>query len=108
MLITLSILSLLLTISLSLISYLSIKRIAYLVNTLETVQNQVEESLDIIDNCYTKIVKISEIPVVYDDPTVRSLIVEIKNTKNAVLLIANKLVSFSNENNESDEQEVTQ
>lgn len=87
---------------------LCFKRLNFLFDTLEIAQKQTEESLDIIDDCYKKIVTIAETPVLYDDPTVRNLLQEIKNTKQAVLLIANKLIEFTNIVDEKEKQEVTQ
>lgn len=40
----------------------------------------------------------SEMPVMFDDPVIRQLLADIKTTKHALLLIANKIVSFEPEN----------
>lgn len=61
---------------------------------LDELANQLEESLDIIDSCYQRISKTSQIPVVSDEPVIQQLINDIKEIKNSILLIANKLVTF--------------
>lgn len=63
----------------------------------EDLGDQVDESLDIIDGCYRRISAVSEIPVLSDDPTIRQLVSDIQYTKHAILLIANKVVIFDNE-----------
>jgi len=59
----------------------------------EEVTDQIEESLDILDDCYRRISKIAEMPVASDDPVVRQLLSDIKLTKKSILLIANKISS---------------
>lgn len=61
---------------------------------LETLVSQIEESLDIIDLCYQKITKVSGLPIAIDDPIVQQLVSDIKETKGALLLIANMIVEF--------------
>ena len=66
-------------------------------NTIFTLEDQVEESLDIIDECYRKIFNASQIPVLYDEPVIKELINDIKTSREALLLIANKITIFSQE-----------
>lgn len=56
--------------------------------------DQVEQSLDIIDECYRRVSIVAETPVASDDPMVQQLISDIKYTKQAILLVANKIVTF--------------
>lgn len=73
--------------------------LAYFVNRLSNavfeLEEQVEESLDIIDNCYSNITEISRHPVVSDEPIVKQLLGEIRDCRYSLLLIANKLISIS-------------
>ena len=59
------------------------------------LEDSVEESLDILDQRHQKINDVLQIPVAGDDPMIRNIINEIKLAREAVLLVANKLVSFT-------------
>jgi hypothetical protein len=69
------------------------------VDKLEELGNQIDESLDVLDDCYHRIAKATEIPVMSDEPVIRELISDIKHVRMAVLLVANKLVLFDQEEN---------
>ena len=55
------------------------------------VQESIEECLDIIDEKYSKIVQILEIPIFFDSPEIKRLLNELKHIKLSILYIANKL-----------------
>ena len=57
------------------------------------MQNVIEESLDIIDQKYYNLNKILEIPIFYNNHEIKSAIDEIKETRDALLYIANQLVN---------------
>lgn len=59
------------------------------------MQETIENSLDMIDESYRKISEINDIPVFFDTPEIRRLLVEIDNIKLVILNIANKLSSSS-------------
>lgn len=59
------------------------------------LEEQVESSLDVLDACYSKISEATNTPVASDDPIVLGVVSDVKQCKEAVLLIANKLVTFS-------------
>lgn len=61
---------------------------------IEELGEQVDESLDIIDDCYKRISQASETPVTSDDPVVQQFVSDVKRTKDALLLIANKVIVF--------------
>lgn len=65
------------------------------------LEEQVEESLDIIDARYSRLAEISQMPVAFDDPVVKELLGEIVTARESLLIIANKISSFSGE--ETDE-----
>lgn len=60
------------------------------------LEDQIEESLDIIDECYRRISEASKIPVLYDEPVIKSVLNDMATSRDALLLIANKITVFSN------------
>ena len=73
--------------------FFSIKKNLQLVERLDEISTQVEESLDILDEYHQRIDLKSRTEVLFDDPLVKDLIQDIKGCKSAVLLIANKVYS---------------
>lgn len=62
------------------------------------VQEAIETSLDNIDEKYQRLSAISEIPVFFDTPEIKSVIRELQGVKNDILYIANQLSnSISND-----------
>jgi hypothetical protein len=55
------------------------------------VESAIEESLDVLNERYSKINKIAEKPIFFDSVEVRQVISEIKASHDAILTIANKL-----------------
>jgi hypothetical protein len=55
------------------------------------LEDQVEESLDILNETHQNVARISEMPVMSDDPTIRDVVANISKAKNAILLVANKI-----------------
>ena len=60
-----------------------------------SVEDQIDESLDILDASYATISKVLQIPLASDDQYARSVVKSMKDSKRAVLLVANKLTSFA-------------
>ena len=56
------------------------------------MQEVIEESLDIIDEKYTNLSKILEIPIFYNSPEIKSAVKELRETRDVLLYIANQLV----------------
>ncbi len=73
---------------------ISVRRNLELDDRFDELGEQVEESLDVLNDCYQRISKVAEMPVGSDDPVVRQLLADIKYTKHAILLVANKVVTF--------------
>ncbi|MBT4434762.1 hypothetical protein HOD02_00450 [bacterium] len=67
------------------------------------MQNVIEESLDVIDQKYFNLNKILETPLFYNNNEIKSVIEEIKETRDILLYIANQLVN--NEEDIDDEPE---
>ena len=68
-------------------------------------QEQIEESLDILDEKYVKMNEITQIPVFFDSVEVRQVIKEISDCRDSILLIANKLTYDSSDNNAEEDNE---
>ena len=73
--------------------YLMTKRSLKLVEKLDEIGLQVEESLDIIDESYKNVSRHLKSPVLFDDPVVTTMIKDVKNSREAMLLIANKVMT---------------
>ena len=63
-----------------------------LLEKFDNVVEQIEESLDVIDSSYNRVANLLETPVLLDDPIVVELVQSAKNTKDSLLLIANKII----------------
>ena len=57
------------------------------------VEDQIIESLDILDNSYKTISKILEIPIFIGEPNIIESFNSIKRARDSILLVANKLDS---------------
>ena len=94
-----------LVVILSVLLYMSVRRTLYLDDKFEELGQQVEKSLDIIDECYGRISAVSETPVFSDEPVVKQLMGDVAYTRRALLLIANNIVTFD-QDDEEDETEL--
>jgi hypothetical protein len=63
-----------------------------LLEKFDNVVEQIEESLDVIDSSYNRMANLLETPVLLDDPIVVELVQSAKNTKDSLLLVANKII----------------
>lgn len=79
------------------LSYVTIKKNLHLEDQREELVDTIEESLDMLDECYTRIAHAAEIPVLSDEPVIRDLLSDIKQAKNAVLAIASKVVMYGDD-----------
>ena len=61
-----------------------------------TTQDRIEESLDIMDECYAELGKILEKPIFFDSLEVRQVVHSIEKVHSAILYIANG-VSLNND-----------
>ena len=61
------------------------------------IQDQIEESLDIIDEQYDKMTYILEIPLASDSPQVKEIVNAVRETRNAVLEVSHALVRHASE-----------
>jgi hypothetical protein len=68
-----------------------------------SVQDSIEETLDILDERYESISKILEIPLYNDSPEIRRIHGDISHCRDAILFIANKLIAIDTANINVDE-----
>lgn len=64
-----------------------------LFKSMMSLEDQVQESLDIIDSCYARLHNALQTPVASDDPTVKEVVSSVMESRDALLLIANKITS---------------
>jgi len=57
------------------------------------MQDVIEDSLDVLDEKYSKISEILSIPIFYDSKEVRDVLYEINGVRNSILEIAQKLTN---------------
>jgi len=82
----------------------SLRKSLSLVEKLDEVTSQVEESLDMLNEAYSSISRHLESPVLFDDPVVVAMINDAKYAKESMLLVANKLIEpFSDEAGSNEE-----
>ena len=80
------------TLLLSLSIFFNVRFIRSLLKT----QDNIEESLDVLDQTYIGISKILEMPVFFDSVEVRQVLNEINKSRNSVLYVANALGQVEN------------
>jgi hypothetical protein len=76
---------------------IAVKVMSRLVSLIENLEEQIEKSLDVLDACYGEINKVLTTPVFYNDPIIKMTLKSIKRAHASILLIANKIASFSSE-----------
>jgi len=69
----------------------------------EALVDTIEESLDVLDTCYSRISHAAEIPVYSDEPIIRELVADIRHAKHAVLAIASNVVIYGEEKDATSE-----
>ncbi len=69
-----------------------------LAKVIFALEDQLEESLDILDENYQHMAHAATIPVMSDEPVVRDVINRIKSSRDALLLIAHKMTVFNRTN----------
>lgn len=85
--------------------FYSVKKCLSLLEKMDEISAQVEESLDIIDESYKNVSKHLNSPVLFDDPVVITMINDVKSARSAMLLIANKVTEpFSYESVQDEEK----
>jgi len=60
-------------------------------------EDSISESLDRLDERYTSISKILEIPLFYDSPQIRQVVNDIKECRDSILITANTLANVEDQ-----------
>lgn len=86
--------------------FISVKRNLTLLEQLDEIRDQVNESLDVIDYVYGRIAAKAQTEVMSDEPLVRELVSDMQAAKDAMILVANKIVlPFIEEDDEEEDKE---
>lgn len=72
--------------------------------TMLLIQDEIEISLDELDQIYGRISKILDIPVFFDSVEVRQVIADINNARNVVLKIADSLSNVTKDEDDTQEE----
>lgn len=72
--------------------------------TMLRIQDNIEISLDELDQIYGRISKILDIPVFFDSVEVRQVIADIDNARNVVLKIADSLSNVTKDEDDTQEE----
>ena len=75
---------------------LSIRKNLYLQEKIENISESLEESLDVLDLVYQRIVTKTQLEVLSDDPIVRELAQDLKISRDSVHAIANLILDAAN------------
>jgi hypothetical protein len=62
------------------------------------VEDEVEKALDTLDERFASISKILQIPLYYDSPEIRQILLDIEKTRNAILKVAASMGAAIDEN----------
>jgi len=69
--------------------------------TIIKFEDNISDALDILDERYTSISKILEIPLFYDSPQIRQVVLDMKLSRDAILKAANE-ITLQEESEEDD------
>lgn len=62
-----------------------------LFTSMMKLEDQLVESLDIIDSCYARLDQAAKTPLASEDPIVKEVLSSVLESRDALLLIANKI-----------------
>ena len=69
------------------------------------MQDAIENSLDEIDEKYNSISKILQIPIFYDSPEIKKVLLDLQDARNSLLYVANKLTNSKSLEDDTQEYE---
>ena len=69
---------------------------------LYEVRDQIVQSLDMLNECFRRVSKTASREVLSDEPIIRELVNDTKMARDAILLVANKIVISYVENDKED------
>lgn len=67
------------------------------------LQDSIENSLELLDDCYGSITQTLQTPLFFDNAEVRKVLADIDSARNAVLNVANQLASIEDVEDEDEE-----
>ena len=82
----------LLTITLSIVLFFSLKLNLQYSEKFEEIKERTEESLDVLDTCYQRAAAKAQLDIMSDEPVVQEFVSDIKLSRDAILLVANLIV----------------
>lgn len=77
--------------------YVLAKRGMILNDKIEDINEQIDESITVLEQCYVSIERASKTPVLSDEPFVKKLMSDILAAKHAVVMVMNKVGEFDQE-----------
>lgn len=99
--IILSILSTLLSVALGVSIYYNVKFGKIIIR----MEDALEVSLDRLDASYASITEVLQIPLFYDSPQVKRVVQDIKNSRDAILYVANQIGTIDAEGEPEDAED---
>lgn len=69
-------------------------------NIILRVEDEIESSLDVLDERYRSISKILEIPLFYDSPEIKKVVEDVKSSRDAILRVAGSIANIEEEKDE--------
>ena len=88
----------------SVLLYLSVKKNLEWLQLLETASDEYKEILNELSDIYESVDKKSKMELFLDEPVTRELVEDIKGTKKAIKLAAEKISVFIEEENDDEEK----
>lgn len=83
---------------------LSVRRNMSYMETIENTAEQVQTSLDVLDECYRRASDRAALEVMSDEPVIREMVKDLKDSRDAILLVANLIVKpFQTDEDDEDE-----
>ncbi len=77
--------------------YLVVKNALKMRDKMDDLNEQIDESIAMLDNYYVSIGRAAGTPVLSDEPIIKKLMSDIKGAKHAVVLVMNKMGEFDQE-----------
>ena len=85
--------------------YYCLKRLSYLVDVIEKLNDAVEQSIEDLEKSHQELVKIERMDVASNDPVVQRVVRAVVFARRAVHKVASQLASFDSEENVEDHKE---
>lgn len=70
----------------------------------EDLVDQIEESLDMLDQCYSRLAHHASLDVMSDEPVIQDVVRDIKLARNTVLAVASKVATYGGDERKEAEE----